>query len=145
MHESELLSALSRMMDEKVEAMGQSLSRMMDEKVEALEQSLSRKMDEKIQPIQTEINSINGRLDKMEFSIKQLEHRATQREINLENNINKNIQFLLEGHSILARDIKEMKKDTSRIEKIETELFATREITKENVQSIKKLQTKRKI
>ena len=84
-------------------------------------------------------------MQNMKSDISNLKERATQREVNLENNINKNIQLLKEGHCDLVREIKDIKKDTSRIANIETELFATREITKNNVQSIKKLQSKRKI
>ena len=113
--------------------------------------ALRNVVKEEVQPIKDDIRelkirvgNIETRVENIETRVGALEERATQRETNLENNINKNIQLLKEGHCDLVREIKEIKKDTSRIERIETELFATREITKENVQSIKKLQSKEK-
>lgn len=100
---------------------------------------------EEVQPINNILDKIETDLSEVKERTSKIEERTLKIEIAIEHEIRPNIQLLKEGHCDLVRDIKEIKKDTSRIEKIETELFATREITKENVQSIKKLQTKRKI
>ena len=145
MENEELLEALRHIIKEETRA--------------AVKEEVRIAVKEEIQPIKEDINGINTRLDKMDArldnmdnrldkvdaDIVELKARATQREVNLENNINKNIELLLEGHSNLVHRMNEIQKDTSRIERIEAELFATKEITKDNVQSIKKLQSKRKI
>ena len=107
---------------------------------------------EEVQPIKDDINSINirldnmdSRLDNMESDISEIKKRTVKIEVTLENEIRPNIQLMMEGHKGIVDTMHDIKKDTVRIETIETELFATKEVTKDNVQNIKKLQTKRKI
>lgn len=100
---------------------------------------------EEVQPIKDDINSINSRLDNMESDISEIKKRTVKIEVTLENEIRPNIQLMMEGHKGLVDTMHDIKKDTGRIETIETELFATKEVTKDNVQNIKKLQAKRKI
>lgn len=100
---------------------------------------------EEVQPIKDDINSINSRLDNMESDISEIKKRTVKIEVTLENEIRPNIQLMMEGHKGLVDTMHDIKKDTGRIETIETELFATKEVTKDNVQNIKKLQSKRKI
>lgn len=95
--------------------------------------------------VKEEIQPINSRLDSIETDISEIKNRTVKIEVTLENEIRPNIQLLMEGHKGLVDTMHEIKKDTSRIENIETDLFATREVTKDNVQSIKNLQIKRKI
>ncbi|MFR5070443.1 MAG: hypothetical protein ACLTE2_12340 [Eubacteriales bacterium] len=95
--------------------------------------------------VEEEIQPINSRLDSIETDISEIKNRTVKIEVTLENEIRPNIQLLMEGHKGLVDTMHEIKKDTSRIENIETDLFATREVTKDNVQSIKNLQIKRKI
>ena len=78
---------------------------------------------EEVQPIKDDINSINSRLDNMESDISEIKKRTVKIEVTLENEIRPNIQLMMEGHKG----------------------FATKEVTKDNVQNIKKLQSKRKI
>ena len=100
---------------------------------------------EEVQPIKDDINSINSRLDNMESDISEIKKRTVKIEVTLENEIRPNIQLMMEGHKGLVDTMHDIKKDTGLIETIETELFATKEVTKDNVQNIKKLQSKRKI
>ena len=100
---------------------------------------------EEVQPIKDDINSINSRLDNMESDISEIKKRTVKIEVTLENEIRPNNQLMMEGHKGLVDTMHDIKKDTGRIETIETELFATKEVTKDNVQNIKKLQSKRKI
>ena len=102
---------------------------------------------EEVQPIKDDINSINirldnmdSRLDNMESDISEIKKRTVKIEVTLENEIRPNIQLMMEGHKGIVDTMHDIKKDT-----VETELFATKEVTKDNVQNIKKLQSKRKI
>lgn len=107
---------------------------------------------EEIQPINTRLDKMDTRLDKMdtrldkmETDILEIKDRTVKIEVTLENEIRPNIQLVMEGHKGLVDNMHEIKKDTNRIENIETRLFAAESVTKDNVQNIKKLQTKRKI
>ena len=100
---------------------------------------------EEIQPINSRPDNMDSRLDNIETDVSEIKNRTLKIEVILENEIRPNIQLLMEGHKGLVDTMHDIKKDTGRIETIETELFATKEVTKDNVQNIKKLQAKRKI
>ena len=100
---------------------------------------------EEIQPINSRLDGMESRLDSIETDISEIKNRTVKIEVTLENEIRPNIQLLMEGHKGLVDKMHDIKKDTSRIEVMEKELFATKEVTKDNLQSIKNLQIKRKI
>lgn len=100
---------------------------------------------EEIHPINSRLDNMDSRLDNIETDVSEIKNRTLKIEVILENEIRPNIQLLMEGHKGLVDTMHDIKKDTGRIETIETELFATKEVTKDNVQNIKKLQSKRKI
>ena len=100
---------------------------------------------EEIQPINSRLDNMDSRLDNIETDVSEIKNRTLKIEVILENEIRPKIQLLMEGHKGLVDTMHDIKKDTGRIETIETELFATKEVTKDNVQNIKKLQAKRKI
>lgn len=102
-------------------------------------------MKSDMQDIKSETQDMKSDMQSMQSDIVEIKNRTVKIEVTLENEIRPNIQLMMEGHKGLVDTIHDIKKDTSRIERIETELFATREITKDNVQSIKDLQSKRKI
>ena len=81
---------------------------------------------EEVQPIKDDINSINSRLDNMESDISEIKKRTVKIEVTLENEIRPNIQLMMEGHKGLVDTMHDIKKDTGRIETIETELFNQR-------------------
>lgn len=95
--------------------------------------------------MKADIRELNVRTANIEERTANIEQRTTKIEVILENETNKNIQLLMEGHAGLVQKIDSIQNDTSRIEKMETELFATKEVTKENVQNIKKITSQRKI
>ena len=105
----------------------------------------TRAVVEEIQPINSRLDNMDSRLDNIETDVSEIKNRTLKIEVILENEIRPNIQLLMEGHKGLVDTMHDIKKDTGRIETIETELFATKEVTKDNVQNIKKLQAKRKI
>ena len=98
-----------------------------------------------IKDMKSDMQSMQSDMVGIKSDIGEIKNRTVKIEVTLENEIRPNIQLMMEGHKGLVDTIHEIKKDTSRIENIETDLFATREVTKDNVQSIKNLQTKRKI
>lgn len=98
-----------------------------------------------IKDMKSDMQSMQSDMVSMKSDIGEIKNRTVKIEVTLENEIRPNIQLMMEGHKGLVDTMHEIKKDTSRIENIETDLFATREVTKDNVQSIKNLQTKRKI
>ena len=100
---------------------------------------------EEIQPINSRLDNMDSRLYNIETDVSEIKNRTLKIEVILENEVRPNIQLLMEGHKGLVDTMHDIKKDTGRIETIETELFATKEVTKDNVQNIKKLQSKRKI
>ena len=102
-------------------------------------------MKSDMQSMQSDMQSMQFDMVGMKSDIGEIKNRTVKIEVTLENEIRPNIQLMMEGHKGLVDTMHEIKKDTSRIENIETDLFATREVTKDNVQSIKNLQTKRKI
>lgn len=95
--------------------------------------------------IKADMNDMKADMNDMKADMHELKERTTKIEVTLENDVNRNIQLLMEGHIGLVQNIKEIKQDTSQIEDIKNRLFAAETVTKENVQNIKKLQTKRKI
>lgn len=131
MENNELLEALRHIIKEETRA--------------AVKEEVRTAVKEEVQPIKDDINSINSRLDNMESDISEIKKRTVKIEVTLENEIRPNIQLMMEGHKGLVDTMHDIKKDTGRIETIETALFATKEVTKDNVQNIKKLQSKRKI
>ena len=100
---------------------------------------------EEIQPINSRLDNMDSRLDNIETDVSEIKNRTLKIEVILENEIRPYIQLLMEGHKGFVDTMHDIKKDTGRIETIETELFATKEVTKDNVQNIKILQAKRKI
>lgn len=98
-----------------------------------------------IKDMKSDMQSMQSDIIGMKSDISEIKNRTVKIEVTLENEIRPNIQLLMEGHKGLVDTMHDIKKDTSRIEVMETELFATKEVTKDNVQSIKNLQIKRKI
>ena len=98
-----------------------------------------------IKDMKADMNDMKADIRELNVRTANIEERTTKIEVILENETNKNIQLLMEGHAGLVQKIDSIQKDTSRIEKMETELFATKEVTKENVQNIKKITSQRKI
>ena len=99
---------------------------------------------EEIQPINSRLDNMDSRLDNIETDVSEIKNRTLKIEVILENEIRPNIQLLMEGHKGLVDTMHDIKKDTGRIETIETELFATKEVTKDNVQNIKNYKQKEK-
>ncbi len=99
---------------------------------------------EEIQPINSRLDNMDSRLDNIETDVSEIKNRTLKIEVILENEIRPNIQLLMEGHKGLVDTMHDIKKDTGRIETIETELFATKEVTKDNVQNIKNYKQKKK-
>ena len=83
-------------------------------------------------------------LEALRYIIKEETRAVVKEEIQPINSRLDNMDSRLD-HKGLVDTMHDIKKDTGRIETIETELFATKEVTKDNVQNIKKLQAKRKI
>ncbi len=100
---------------------------------------------EEIQPINSRLDNMDSRLDNIETDVSEIKNRTLKIEVILENEIRPNIQLLMEGHKGLVDTMHDIKKDTGRIETIETELFATKEVTKDNVQNIKNYKQKKNI
>ena len=108
----------------------------MDEKMllQAIGQLIDEKMDTKLQPIMEDIQAIKNRTLKLE--------------ITLENETNRNIQLLMEGHAQLVDDNKEImqkiEKIDHKLEDMDTRLFATETATKENIRHIAVLEAEAK-
>ena len=90
---------------------------------------------EEIQPINSRLDNMDSRLDNIETDVSEIKNRTLKIEVILENEIRPNIQLLMEGHKGLVDTMHDIKKDTGRIETIETELFATK---KKNISCAKR-------
>lgn len=101
-------------------------------------QAISQIMDDKLKPI-------DDRLSNLKSDIQEIKNRTLKLEITQENVTNRNIQLLMEGHSQLASDMKEIKQKVNKIDDIRSKVVALEHVTTENVHSIKQLQSQRKI
>lgn len=111
MSDNELLSAISRMMDERLKPLNEKISSM-DERISSL--------DEKVSSLDEKVSS--------------MDHRITDIQMTLENETNKNIQVIAEGHLDLSRKLDDALKVESekelmliRMNKLENEIRRIKE------------------
>ena len=145
MENNELLEALRHIIKEETRAVvKEEVRAVVKEEIQPINSRLDG-MESRLDGMESRLDGMESRLDSIETDISEIKNRTVKIEVTLENEIRPNIQLLMEGHKGLVDTMHDIKKDTSRIEVMETELFATKEVTKDNVQNIKKLQSKRKI
>lgn len=109
--------------------------------LQAIGQMMDEKLDTRLGPLETRIDSMESKMDAIQTDLQEVKDRTLKLEVALENETNRNIKLLMEGHSQIVADIKEIKKKVDKIDDIETRLFAVEIVTKENSRSIAELQT----
>lgn len=141
MSEDKLLLEIGRLFDEKFEQTENRLNEKLDKRFEQTENYLNKRLelienhlDEKLKL--TEINfdkrleqtekQINDRFDRSDQNILLLDRRLRSVELTIENEVNKKISFVAEGHLDLSRKLDE----AMRIEQ-EKEMLSLRLVSME--------------
>lgn len=96
--------------------------------------AISRMMDERLKPINEKISSMDERVSSLDEKISSMDHRITDIQMTLENETNKNIQVIAEGHLDLSRKLDDALKVESekelmliRMNKLENEVRRIKE------------------
>lgn len=120
MNEQALLVAIGNMMQENLATM----SSMMDEKLEV-----------RLKPIE-------DRMDQMEKDIPEIKGKTTELGVIIENEIDKAIKLLAEGHEGIIETMTENLVTVEQREKDNIRLFAVEEAVRQHTAQIKELQRK---
>lgn len=109
---------------------------------QALLAAIGVMLDEKLEPVKADITEIKDRLDKVEERTKKIEERTTKLEITIENQVDRMIKLLGEGHESLRQTIEERLATKEQQEESDIRTFALEEATKKHTVQIEELQEK---
>ena len=119
------------------------------EDLQAIAEMLDQKLDEKLEPIKEGMTRLEERTERLEERTerieertKRLEERTTKIEITIENQVDRAIKLLGEGHESLRQTINERLVTKEQMEKDEARIFALEEIAKQHISQIEELQKK---
>ena len=117
MTDKELISAMSDIMDQKLQALSDSMDQKMDQKLQALSDSMDQKMDQKLQALSDSMDKkLQSLSDSMDQQFEVVNHRLDNLERHLELETDKNILIIAEGHLDLQRKLDEVLHTTRKIE-----------------------------
>lgn len=137
MSNEELLSAISELLDEKLE---QKLEEKLDEKLEQkLEEKLEQKLDEKLeQKLDEKLEKVLDEKfeQKLNPRFERIEQRLTNIELHLENVTDKNIALLAENYVPAA---KRYEKSSAQIESMQTDIDLLKKVVAEHSQKLQVL------
>ncbi|HOV41773.1 MAG TPA: hypothetical protein PLM59_08275 [Oscillospiraceae bacterium] len=89
--------------------------------------AISIMMDSKLEPINKRLDGIEQRLDKVEQRLDKVEYRLDKVELTLENETNKNIKLLAEGHIDVVNRLDKLER---KVEDIEDTVSVLKVLTK---------------
>ena len=111
MNEQALLAAIGTMMDEKLEAVKTEVGALMDKKLEAVKTEVGALMDEKLEarlkPIEERLTGVEGRVTGIEERLTATEKETHELKILMENETNRAVGLVLDGHESLRQMIEE--------------------------------------
>lgn len=145
---------LDEKLDEKLEPIKEGMTRLeerterleerterIEERTERLEEQ-TRRLEERTERIEKQTERLEERTERIEERTKRLEERTTKIEITIENQVDRAIKLLGEGHESLRQTINERLVTKEQMEKDEARIFALEEIAKQHISQIEELQKK---
>ena len=131
---------LDQKLDEKLEPIKEGMTRL-EERTERLEERTER-IEERTERLEEQTKRLEERTERIEERTKRLEERTTKIEITIENQVDRAIKLLGEGHESLRQTINERLVTKEQMEKDEARIFALEEIAKQHISQIEELQKK---
>lgn len=125
-----------------------AIAELMDERLMAERQAVSEMMDEKLKPLNDRLDGIDCRLDGMDHRLAEVETHlrkvdkvASGAKILIENEIDRAIKVLGEGHEGILGGMKDLVTQ-EQLEEVSVRVFALEEGFKKHSQQIEELQQK---
>ncbi len=142
MNEQALLAAIGSMMEEKLEA---GLKPIKEDiagirgRLDKIEDRLD-KVEERTSRIEGRLDKIDDRLDKVEERTSRIEMQATRLGVIVENEVDRAVKLLGEGHEGILETIKRDFASTEELEKDRIRLFSLEETARKHTRQIENLQ-----
>ena len=142
MENMELLQAMRQMLSENNRQMTEEMNRQMAENNRQMMEEMNRQMSENnrqmmeemhtqiqdaVAPIYSRLDKVDARLDKVESELQSVKALATKTQLIVENEINRKINLLLEGHNDLHRRVVQLEQMNEILNEVKNDVWAIKQ------------------
>ena len=143
MENMELLQAMRQMLSENNRQMMEEMNRQMAENNRQMMKEMNRQMAENnrqmmeemhtqiqdaVAPIYSRLDKVDARLDKVESELQSVKALATKTQLIVENEIDRKINLLLEGHNDLHRRVVQLEQMNEILNEVKNDVWAIKQI-----------------
>ena len=135
MENMELLQAMRQMLSENNRQMTEEMNRQMAENNRQMMEEMNRQMSENNRQMMEEMHTqiqdavapIYSRLDKVESELQSVKALATKTQLIVENEIDRTINLLLEGHNDLHRRVVQLEQMNEILNEVKNDVWAIKQ------------------
>ena len=142
MENMELLQAMRQMLSENNRQMTEEMNRQMAENNRQMMEDMNRQMSENnrqmmeemhtqiqdaVAPIYSRLDKVDARLDKVESELQSVKALATKTQLIVENEIDRKINLLLEGHNDLHRRVVQLEQMNEILNEVKNDVWAIKQ------------------
>ena len=142
MENMELLQAMRQMLSENNRQMTEEMNRQMAENNRQMMEEMNRQMSENnrqmmeemhtqiqdaVAPIYSRLDKVDARLDKVESELQSVKALATKTQLIVENEIDRKINLLLEGHNDLHRRVVQLEQMNEILNEVKNDVWAIKQ------------------
>ena len=142
MENMELLQAMRQMLSENNRQMTEEMNRQMAENNRQMMEEMNRQMAENnrqmmeemhtqiqdaVAPIYSRLDKVDARLDKVESELQSVKALATKTQLIVENEIDRKINLLLEGHNDLHRRVVQLEQMNEILNEVKNDVWAIKQ------------------
>ena len=127
MENMELLQAMRQMLSENNRQMTEEMNRQMAENNRQMMEEMHTQIQDAVAPIYSRLDKVDARLDKVESELQSVKALATKTQLIVENEIDRKINLLLEGHNDLHRRVVQLEQMNEILNEVKNDVWAIKQ------------------
>ena len=123
----QMMEEMNRQMAENNRQMMAEMNRQMSENNRQMMEEMHTQIQDAVAPIYSRLDKVDARLDKVESELQSVKALATKTQLIVENEIDRKINLLLEGHNDLHRRVVQLEQMNEILNEVKNDVWAIKQ------------------
>ena len=123
----QMMEEMNRQMAENNRQMMAEMNRQMSENNRQMMEEMHTQIQDAVAPIYSKLDKVDARLDKVESELQSVKALATKTQLIVENEIDRKINLLLEGHNDLHRRVVQLEQMNEILNEVKNDVWAIKQ------------------
>ncbi len=123
----QMMEEMNRQMAENNRQMMEEMNRQMSENNRQMMEEMHTQIQDAVAPIYSRLDKVDARLDKVESELQSVKALATKTQLIVENEIDRKINLLLEGHNDLHRRVVQLEQMNEILNEVKNDVWAIKQ------------------